>query len=181
MVSVEYNEHVSELRNALDTIERRDATIEQISARIKELESRVTELQTLGTKHVLERQKMNRYGSRRQRQRLVVGWASRVFGTVTLNIRERAMRIVEEAIEVAQAAGIDFRTVELIGSRVFVRPSGDLELEMGGLLVTTLAMCEVIGVDADEVERNEIERILTLNENKVREKHDEKRTLGIAL
>lgn len=181
MSNVEYQEHVGEVRSLLDTIDRRDATIEALVKQVTDLKAQVTKLQTLGTKHVLERQAMNRYGSRRQRQRVVAGWASRVFGTVALNIRERAMRIVEEAMEVAQAAGVDFRTVELIGLRVFLRPSGDLEPEMGGLLVTTLAMCEVMGVDADEVERDEIERILTLNENKVREKHDGKRKLGIAL
>lgn len=161
-------------RILLDEIERKDAAIELLT-------TRMTELQALGTKHVLERQAMNRYGSRNQRQRLVLRWATRVFGTITTRIEERAMRVVEEAIEVAQAAGISQNTVEKILYRIYGKEPGRIEEEMGGLLVTTLAMCEVLGAEADELERNEIERILALPEGRVQEKHETKRALGIAL
>lgn len=155
--------------------------IERLKQTVSELQTKVTELQTLGSKHVLERQAMNRFGGRRQRQRVVLGWASRVFGTVTCNVRERAFRLIEEAIEVAQAAGIEVNLVERILYRVYSREAGDVYKEMGGLLITTLAMCEMLNADADELERDELERILALPESLVREKHDHKRALGIAL
>jgi NTP pyrophosphatase (non-canonical NTP hydrolase) len=155
--------------------------IEKIERENRELHTRVTELQTLGSKHVMERQARDRFGGRKRRQMVVFKWAARVFGACTLSPMERALRILEEAIEVAQAAGVSEDTTRRMADRVYSRSMGVLRDEVGGLLVTALAMCEVLGVDGDELERDEMERVLSLPESFVREKHDAKVRQGLAL
>ena len=48
----------------------------------------------------------------------VLAWAADVFGPVATDRRERAVRLVEEAIEVAQAEGVPAEVVERV-----VRPA----------------------------------------------------------
>lgn len=158
----------------LDQIER----LERDNLR---LQARITELQVIGSKHVLERQARDRFGGRKRRQAVVLGWATRVFGSCTSSIKERALRLLEESIEVAQAAGLSEDTVRRMVDRVYFRSMGNLREEMGGLLVTALAMCEALGVDGDELERDEMERVLSLPESFVREKHEAKVRQGLAL
>lgn len=161
------SEQVSYERSLLDEIDR--------------LKARVTELQDVGSKLVLERQARDRFGGRKRRQAVVLGWAKRVFGSCVLSQKERALRILEEAIEVTQAAGINEDTVRRMVDRVYYRSVGNLREEMGGLLVTALAMCEVLGVDGDELERDEMERVLSLDESFIQEKHKAKVAQGLAL
>ncbi len=148
---------------------------------IDRLKARITELQDIGSKLALERQARDRFGGRKRRQSVVLNWAKRVLGDEAASVKERALRILEEAIEVAQAAGVGEDTTNRMVARVFYRQTGNLQAEVGGLLVTALAMCEAIGVDGDELERDEMERILSLSEDFVREKHQAKVRQGLAL
>ena len=67
-------------------------------------------------------------------------WIVKTFGLSNLTHRgERAMRIVEEAIEVAQAEGLPSTVVEAIVARVYSRPVGTRENEIAGLLLTVAA------------------------------------------
>lgn len=67
-------------------------------------------------------------------------WVVRTFGLPNLtDRRERARRIVEEAIEVAQSEGIDEARVRRLVERVYSRPVGMIGDEIGGLLLTIAA------------------------------------------
>src|SRR6185437_14796963 len=89
----------------------------------------------------------------------VLGWAVVTFGSVAGDELERVMRFVEEAIEVAHAAGIEIGTLDRIIDRVYSRPAGDLQLEMAqaGLCLGTLAA--KIGLDLRAAEAEEFARI----------------------
>jgi len=67
------------------------------------------------------------------RQERILTWAIDTFGEVAKNPHERAARLVEEAIEVAQAVGLPLDTVDIIAGRVYSRPPGELAQEIGNL------------------------------------------------
>lgn len=153
--------------------------IDALKNELEAVRSQRDALQTRMSELVLERQRANRYGNRKRRQSVVIWWARRMFGSNTLKFTERAMRVVEEAIEVAQAVGVPVNTVERIVHRVYTKAAGEVVEELGGLLVTTLALAEVLNKDADELERDELERILSLPEHLPRESQMRKHALGI--
>lgn len=106
------------------------------------------------------------------RQGLIFSWAERTFGPVATSPTERAMRVVEKAIELVQARGIDRRVVDRIVSRVYQRPAGDPRAEVGGLCVTVLAYCEAIEISFYLEVLHEMERVLSLPEEHWKRQHD---------
>lgn len=87
-------------------------------------------------------------------------WVHRAFGSfIATNRQERALRIVEEAIELAQAEGVHDDYIERIMIRVYDRPVGSAPAEAGGVGVTFLAYCDALGDDYKKLIENELRRI----------------------
>jgi NTP pyrophosphatase (non-canonical NTP hydrolase) len=99
---------------------------------------------------------------RNRRQRKVFNWVAAAFGPdQAASVEQRGLRLVEEAIEAAQAVGCDKRTLHKLIEYIYGRRAGDLRQELGGVGVCVLAMCEAARLDADTVEVEEIERVLS--------------------
>ena len=99
-------------------------------------------------------------GTRDQRQAQTHAWCVAAFGDHDArSIPQRGLRLVEEAIETAQACGCDPAMLHRLIDHVYAKPVGELAKELGGLGVTLLALAEAAGVSADEAERQEIERV----------------------
>lgn len=107
-------------------------------------------------------------------------WAAKTFGTANMTERERARRFIEEAIELAQACGLQRADVYRTMEHVFDRPPGERFQEVGGVGVTLLMLCETIGVSADYAERSELARVLSMPANHFRDRHNVKADAGIA-
>ncbi len=149
---------------------------------IDQLRTRVTELQTRMSEMVYERQRANKFGGRDQRQQVVFNWVERVFGAgIARNVIERATRVLEEAIEVAQAAGVTRETALAVLSRCYGRDVGDVRDEVANLSVTLLALCGTLKVSAETLERDEIERILAIPEGHMRDRQSRKHADGIGM
>lgn len=104
---------------------------------------------------------MIRIASRLERQRQVFEWGRLAFGEDQMRSQaQRGLRLVEEAIEVAQAAECDPAALHRLIDYVYARPVGDVEAELGGVQVCVLAMAECVGASAEECEHVEIARIL---------------------
>lgn len=89
-------------------------------------------------------------------------WVLKAFGSfIATSRQERALRIVEEAVELAQAEGIWATQVALIVDRVYSRPIGTPRAEAGGVGVTYLAYCEAFGEDHRKLIETELARINT--------------------
>lgn len=71
---------------------------------------------------------------------------------------ERAHRLLEEAIELAQACGTSKEDAMQLINYVFDRPVGEQEQEVGGVMVTLAALCSAIGVPMDSAAEKELER-----------------------
>lgn len=114
------------------------------------------------------------------RQARVLAWAVENFGPVARNRDERAARLAEEAIEVAQAEGVPLEIVKRIAERVYSRPAGALGQEIGGLTITLDALAENAGLDAQAEGDRELARILALPKDWWTRKHAEKVAAGTA-
>lgn len=95
-------------------------------------------------------------------QERVADWVSSCFGeTSGGNGKERAFRFVEEALELAQAAGVTPSDVVRLVNYVYARETGDPYQEVGGVLLTLAALCAAIGLDLDAAGEAELERVWT--------------------
>jgi len=100
--------------------------------------------------------------SRITRQRRVNDWAVDAFGIQqAINPKQRALRLLEEAVEAYQAVGGDKVLAHLTVDVMFDRPAGDPAQELGGVGVTLLALGASLGLSADLEESREIARVLS--------------------
>src|SRR5262245_13084562 len=94
-------------------------------------------------------------------QRRVENWLVACFGVQTpaISKSERSHRFVEEALELAQAAGVSkSETLQLV-DYVFSRRIGQVSQEVGGVLTTLAAFCYAHGLSMRECGEAELESI----------------------
>lgn len=110
----------------------------------------------------------------------VLKWAVDSFGPIALNRDERAARMTEEAIEVAQVEGVSLEIIQRIAARVYSRPVGELGQEIGGLVLGLYALAANAGVDVDGEFNREFARVLSKPKDWWARKHAEKVAAGTA-
>ena len=119
--------------------------------------------------------------ARDARQAAIYKWVADTFGANTLHPSERALRFIEEAVELVQAAGLSVEAVRAVVDHVFAKPPGGLAQEIGGCGTTLLALAAAYGVSADDAERDEAERVFKIDPTYFRQRHDAKARAGIAV
>lgn len=107
-------------------------------------------------------------------------WAHETFGEIALDRRERAMRFLEEAIELAQAAGLSIEVIDKIMWRVYQRQPGDMKKEIGQALATLELLAKATGIDADAEATKEFYRVQSVPKEEWAKRHGAKVALGIA-
>lgn len=118
---------------------------------------------------------------RNVRQAGIAEWVRRTFGSATMTLEERAMRFAEEAIELAQAAGLTEERVRAIVAHVYKKPAGEIGSEVGGVGITLLALAAVADVSADKEEVRELYRVLAIPRDYFQKRHNAKAEAGIAV
>lgn len=114
------------------------------------------------------------------RQRLVLEWAVDSFGECAARPKERAARLVEEAVEVAQALGLEDHVILRLVLRVYGRPPGELAQEIGGVGITLEALAENAGLNAEKCTQQEWERVMSKSKSWWQKKHAAKVKDGTA-
>ena len=94
---------------------------------------------------------------------------------------ERGMRLLEEALETAQAAGLGRSTAMGLVERVYSRPVGDLRMEAGAVGVTLLALAAASGFSADGAEQGETARVMAIPKDEMRRRRAHKVAQGVAI
>lgn len=98
---------------------------------------------------------------RARRQRRGHQWALDCFGEdFVRNPKERAMRVVEEAIEFAQACGASADMINRITANVYSKEPGVPKEELAQVMFTSLIAAQTLGEDADALETGELHRVL---------------------
>lgn len=116
-------------------------------------------------------------------QRRGAAWVRGTFGeAVLMDRRERAMRVLEEATELAQAAGVTPKEAAAVAARVWSRPAGDADQEAAGTFFCVLMWCEAAGLDIDLAMMRELSRVEAPGmAEAIRAKHASKVAAGIGL
>ena len=89
------------------------------------------------------------------------------------------MRVVEEAMELAQSVGCSMLDVDVISEHVFSRPVGNVGQEHAGVMVSLLASATANGLLLEDVTKVEIERIWAVPLETILEKQKMKNRAGI--
>ncbi|WP_197410724.1 hypothetical protein [Devosia epidermidihirudinis] len=93
-------------------------------------------------------------------QRRVAAWMQECFGAeITADKVERVDRFIEEALELAQATGWTADRAHALVDYVFGRPVGEIGQEVGGVMVTLAALCNVFDIDMNAEAKPEVDRI----------------------
>jgi hypothetical protein len=100
----------------------------------------------------------NLQGARDKRQTRAIEWVTAAFGPPTL--AQRGVRLAEEAIEAAQATGVQAAMLHRLVDYIYARPVGELAQEIGGVGLSILALAATTGVSADREEQRELDRVL---------------------
>jgi hypothetical protein len=120
---------------------------------------------------------MSRWNSRDDRQELITDWVTRWGAAVfiqPLNRKLRALRLLEEAIELCQCSGVMPTDIGVVMERVYSRPMGQHHQELGGVALTLLAAAESWNCSADLCEVMEIRRIMAIPDQHFVDKNREK-------
>jgi hypothetical protein len=88
-------------------------------------------------------------------------WVLDCFGKDSFqNTRVRALRFLEESIELCQSVGItNVDCLKLIG-QVYEKPEGEIVQEIGGTMTTLAPLCSNLGIDMLYAGRKELEILI---------------------
>ena len=89
----------------------------------------------------------------------VMAWVKSRIGEGHLHRKERAMRLLEEALELAQAEGIGYTQALAQSVHVYERPVGEPRQEAAGVAVCLLGWCGATGNRLLDLAIEELERI----------------------
>ncbi len=117
---------------------------------------------------------------RDERQATVAKWCAEAFGQDhASSLPQRGLRLLEEALEAAQAAGVPLAQAHHVVDYVYGRPVGELQQELGGIGVTVLALAAAAGLSAEEAEAREVARVLSKPIEHFRRRNIEKNEAGL--
>ena len=92
----------------------------------------------------------------------VAPWMMTCFGAeIAADRLERNDRFIEEALELVQASGYSAERAHQLVGYVFGRDQGDINQEVGGVMVTLAAHCLAHGVDMHAAAETELARVWT--------------------
>lgn len=98
-------------------------------------------------------------------------WMLACFGAkISEDITERNHRFVEEALELAQANGCTKSEALQLVDYVYARQAGQVQQEVGGVIVTLAALCTAGGISMDACAEVELRRVWKKIEQ-IRAKH----------
>lgn len=87
-------------------------------------------------------------------------WVERCFGREIADDRlERCHRFIEEALELAQAAGMPRKHAHQLVEYVYGRPEGELRQELGGVMVTLAAWASAFNLCMRTAGSDELQRV----------------------
>lgn len=109
-----------------------------------------------------------------------LAWAVNMFGPIALDRRERTARFMEEAIELAHAEEMPPAMIAKIIDRVYSRPAGQTQKEVGQAQATLECFAESIGLSSDREAQCEWFRVQSIPPEEWARRHGAKVALGIA-
>lgn len=111
---------------------------------------------------------------------IALDWSIRSFGVEHVrNKKVRALRLVEEAIEFAQAREVPVEQMHLLIDTVYGRPIGVANQELGGVFMTAIIAAAIEDLDPEECFLTELRRVLAKSPEHFRQRNEDKLALGL--
>lgn len=110
----------------------------------------------------------------------IATWVIQCFGELAMRPHERACRLLEEVIELAQAEGIDRSIVDRSVAHVYSKPPGEPLQESGGVAITFLAYLQAKGATFDAVAQTEFDRVQSKSPEHFRARQRVKAEVGMS-
>lgn len=111
----------------------------------------------------------------------ILEWCVRVFGPVARDPRERALRLLEEVLELAQTQGVTYTDARAVAVRTFARDPGSAAVELGQAGMCLEVMAAVMGRDLGREVNLEFARVQDIPDAEFHRRHDAKVAVGAAL
>lgn len=109
-----------------------------------------------------------------------LGWALDIFPREqVIDRRERAIRFLEEAQELAQTQGVTEDDNARLGRRVWSRPVGEVWQEIGGAQFCLFSLAENLGMSAISCAEQDLFRVKSMDPEHFRRKNAEKVVDGV--
>lgn len=109
-------------------------------------------------------------------------WVQSTFGREAFeDEKERAARVVEEAIELGQAVNLPKAVVDRISARVYSRPKGNILQEIAGTMHCLMTLAQRYKVRIDDLLKEELARVEALPKHHFRAKQQEKAASGTSI
>jgi hypothetical protein len=116
------------------------------------------------------------------RQAQIFAWTQRAFSEAqAISLPQRALRLLEEAVEAFQSVGGDPAMAHRLVDYVFSRPIGVLHQELGGVSVCVLALAAAAGLSADVEEHREVQRVLSKPISEFTQRNAAKNAAGLLM
>lgn len=111
---------------------------------------------------------------------IAVAWARRSFGDEHVDDHgTRALRVAEEAVELAQAEGLSKEKLLRLVEVVYSRPPGYPPQELGGVMLTAAVYAGITGTTPYEAFARELYRVLEKDPTHFAKRNQEKIDLGL--
>lgn len=113
-------------------------------------------------------------------QAIAWDWGVRCFGLDHMrDPKIRALRFLEEALELAQACGVTEGKASLALTSVYQRKSGETMQEFGGCMVTLSVLAYTLGYNVEGVFLHEVTRCISKSTEHFAKRNEEKLALGL--
>lgn len=112
-------------------------------------------------------------------QRKFYQWAADTFGPGGVMLTERAVRFIEEAIELVHAIGVSEETILKLVRHVYSKEKGAVAIEVGQAQGTLFALAQSAGVSAYECASTELERLMNKGAAHSQDRWKKKIALGL--
>jgi len=113
-------------------------------------------------------------------QAIAFDWAIRSFGADhVFNTPLRALRLAEEAVELAQACKVPEEKMQELVKIVYSRPTGMVHQEVGGVMMTLNVLCAALNIDPDEAFVKELRRVLSKSPEHFAKRNADKMRVGL--
>lgn len=117
---------------------------------------------------------------RDRRQVQTLNWARETFGEAkATDPKVRALRFIEEAVELAQTQGLSKAEINKVVREVLVRPVGEPAQEIGGVMLSLMALASNLDLSVDGCEFEELHRVLHTDPDVFRGREADKTARGL--
>lgn len=124
---------------------------------------------------------MDGMGTAHWQESRVRRWVNYTLGEQAMTPRARALRLVEEAIEVGQCCGLSSLDVERLTGLVYSKPRGDVAQEIGGVAVCLFGVAAAFEMRVAPLAEAELVRIESGPARKFRDRERQNVAHGVGV